>query len=72
MIKIKLTKMLYKSNLGNCDEYLEILKKLEDGFVVRLYGHSSNSQAKTDYVTKAMFDSCVRAGLLIPIAHSKE
>lgn len=62
----------YQSKIGNCDESLEILKKLEDGFVVRLYGHSSNSQAKTDYVSKAMFDSCVRAGLLIPIAHSKE
>ena len=62
----------YQSNLGNCDEYLEILKKLEDGYVVRFYGDSSNSQAKTDYVSKAMFDSCVREGLLIPISGSKE
>lgn len=62
----------YQSKLGNNTEYLEILKKLEDGFVVRFYGHSSNSQAKTDYVSKAMFDSCVREGLLITISGSKE
>jgi hypothetical protein len=64
--------MLYQSKLGNCDESLEILKKVDGGFVVRLYGDSSNAQAKTDYVSESMLFSCLRAGLLIPISDSKE
>lgn len=62
----------YQSKIGNCEESLEILKKVDGGFVVRLYGDSSSSQSKTDYVSEAVFDSCLRAGLLIPISDYKE
>jgi len=62
----------YQSNIGNCDESLEFLKKVDGGFVVRLYGDSSDAQAKTDYVSEALLGSCLRAGLLISISDSKE
>jgi len=62
----------YQSKFGNCDESLEILKKVDGGFVVRLYGDSFDVQAKTDYVSEALLDTCLRTGLLIPISDSKE
>ena len=56
----------YKIKLGDCREYLEILKEFEDGFEVRIYGNSFNSRARTDYVSKTLFYSCIRTGVLIP------
>lgn len=56
-----------KSNGSNCD-YMTILREMDDGFVVRIVRERDGYEdVKTDYISKELFDSCIRTGYLTEV-----
>lgn len=54
-------------SLGNND-YLTIVREMEDGYVVRIIRDMDGYEdVKTDYISKELFESCIRTGYLTEI-----
>lgn len=45
-----------------------IIREMDDGFVVRIVRDKDGfEEVKTDYISKELFDSCIRTGYLAEI-----
>lgn len=54
-------------SLGNND-YLTIVREMEDGYVVRIIRDMDGYEdVKTDYISRELFESCIRTGYLTPV-----
>lgn len=52
---------------------MTILRDTEDGFVVRIVRDKDGyDEITTDFISKALFDSCIRTGYLTKIADSEQ
>lgn len=50
-------------------DYMTIQKELDDGFVVQIVRDKDGyDDVTTDYISKALFESCVRTGYLTQAA----
>lgn len=55
-------------SIGKNTDYMTIIRELEDGFVVRIVRDMDGyDDVKTDYISKELFDSCLRTGYLTEI-----
>ncbi len=60
-----------KSNSG-CADYLSILNETEDGFMVRIFRDLDGCERIIDdYLTKELFESCLRTGYLSRMEESR-
>lgn len=60
-------------SIGKTSDYMTILRDTEDGFVVRIVRDKDGyDEITTDFISKALFDSCIRTGYLTKIADSEQ
>ena len=55
-------------SIGKNSDYMTIVREMEDGFVVKIFRDMDGYEdIKTDYISKELFDSCIRTGYLTEI-----
>lgn len=55
-------------SIGKNTDYMTIVREMDDGFVVRIVRDLDGYQdVKTDYISRELFDSCIRTGYLTEI-----
>ncbi len=55
-------------SLGKSTDYMTIVRELDDGYVVRIVRDKDGyDDITTDYISKTLFDSCIRTGYLTKI-----
>lgn len=60
-------------SIGKASDYMTILRDTEDGFVVRIVRDKDGyDEITTDFISKTLFDSCIRTGYLTKIADSEQ
>ena len=56
-------------SIGKSKDYMTIVREMEDGYVVRIVRDEDGyNDVTTDYMSKALFDSCIRTGYLTKVA----
>ncbi|MBP5284375.1 MAG: hypothetical protein J6Y93_06920 [Treponema sp.] len=57
---------------GSDSDYMTIEREMDDGYVVRIVRDKDGyDDVTTDFISKALFDSCVRTGYLTKIAEKQ-
>ena len=60
-------------SIGNANDYMTIVREVEDGYVVRIVRDQDGyNEIKTDYISKSLFESCVRTGYLTKVEDAVE
>ncbi len=60
-------------SIGNNGDYMTIVRETEDGYVVRIVrDRDGYNDVTTDFISTALFDSCVRTGYLTKIETGEE
>lgn len=55
-------------SIGNKNDYMSIVKEMEDGFVVRIVRDKDGYEdVTTDFISKSLFESCIRTGYLTKV-----
>ena len=58
-------------SIGKSQDYMTIVREMDDGYVVRIVRDEDGyNDVTTDYISKALFDSCVRTGYLTMVSAS--
>ena len=58
-------------SIGENTDYMTILREMEDGFVVKIVRDMDGYEdVKTDYISKELYDSCIRTGYLTEITET--
>ena len=59
-------------SLGKTTDYMTIVKEMDDGYVVQIVRDKDGyNDVTTDYISKTLFDSCVRTGYITKITASE-
>ena len=59
--------------IGKNTDYMTIMREMEDGFVIRIVRDLDGYEdVKTDYISKELFDSCIRTGYLTEIKETEK
>lgn len=60
-------------SIGKSTDYMTIVREMEDGYVVRIVRDKDGyNDVTTDYISKTLFESCVRTGYLTKITAPAE
>ena len=60
-------------SIGKASDYMTVLREVDDGYVVRIVRYQDGyNVVKTDYITKSLFESCIRTGYLTKMQDSVE
>ena len=55
-------------SIGKNTDYMTIVREMDDGYVVRIVRDKDGySDITTDYISKTLFESCIRTGYLTKI-----
>ncbi|MCR4741323.1 MAG: hypothetical protein K5866_00415 [Treponema sp.] len=55
-------------SIGKKTDYMTIIREMEDGYVVKIVRDLDGYQdVKTDYISRELFESCLRTGYLTEI-----
>lgn len=55
-------------SIGKNTDYMTIVREMNDGFVVQIVRDMDGYEdVKTDYISRELFDSCIRTGYLTEI-----
>ena len=55
-------------SIGKNTDYMTIVREMEDGYVVKIVRDLDGYQdIKTDYISRELFESCLRTGYLTEI-----
>ncbi|MBP5442479.1 MAG: hypothetical protein J6W60_05640 [Treponema sp.] len=55
-------------SIGLKTDYMTIVREMDDGYVVRIVRDQDGyTDVKTDYMSKTLFDSCVRTGYITKV-----
>ena len=66
--KKKKMKSYTLKSIGKNTDYMTIVREMEDGFVVKIVRDMDGYEdVKTDYISKELFESCLRTGYLTEI-----
>lgn len=58
-------------SIGKKSDYMTIIREMEDGFVVKIIRDMDGYEdIKTDYISKELFESCIRTGYLTEITET--
>ncbi len=56
-------------SIGKSTDYMTVVREMDDGYVVRIVRDEDGyDDVTTDYISKALFDSCIRTGYLTKVA----
>lgn len=60
-------------SIGKSTDYMTIDREMDDGYVVRIVRDKDGYEDVTiDYITKTLFDSCVRTGYLTKVGQEEK
>ena len=60
-------------SIGSNSDYMTIVREMDDGYVVRIVRDKDGyDDVTTDYISKSLFDSCVRTGYLTKISENEK
>ena len=60
-------------SIGNSSDYMTIVKETEDGYVVKIVRDKDGyDELTTDFISKSLFDSCIRTGYLTKIETAED
>ena len=60
-------------SIGNSSDYMTIVKETEDGYVVKIVlDKDGYDEVTTDFISKSLFDSCIRTGYLTKIETAED
>ena len=60
-------------SIGNSSDYMTIIKETEDGFVVRIVRDKDGyDDITTAFISKSLFESCIRTGYLTKIETAED
>lgn len=60
-------------SIGKSSDYMTIIKKTEDGYVVRIVRDKDGyDEITTDFISSALFDCCLRTGYITKISTGEE
>lgn len=60
-------------SIGKTGDYMTIIREMDDCYVVRIVRDKDGyTDVTTDYISKTLFDSCVRTGYLTKMEEGKE
>ncbi len=55
----------YRLKSSNPSDYMTILREMEDGYVVKIVrDHDGYEEETTDFLSKSLFESCLRTGYI--------
>lgn len=55
-------------SIGSRTDYMTVVREMDDGYVVKIVRDKDGyDDVTTDYISKALFESCVRTGYLIKV-----
>ena len=55
-------------SIGKSTDYMTVVREMDDGYVVRIVRDKDGYEdVTTDYISKALFESCVRTGYLTKV-----
>ncbi len=55
-------------SIGKTSDYMSVIKETKDGYVVRIVRDLDGySDIKTDFLSRSLFDTCIRTGYLTKI-----
>ena len=58
---------------GSTNDYMMIMREMDEGFVIRIVRDLDGYEdVTTDFMSKTLFDSCVRTGYLTKIATAEK
>jgi len=58
---------------GSNNDYMMIMREMDEGFVIRIVRDLDGYEdVTTDFMSKTLFDSCVRTGYLTKIATAEK
>jgi len=57
--------------IGKSADYMTIVREMDDGYVVRIVRDKDGYEdVTTDYLSKALFDTCIRTGYITKVQES--
>ncbi len=60
-------------SIGSNSDYMTVVREMDDGYVVRIVRDKDGyDDVTTDYISKALFESCVRTGYLTKVAEAEK
>lgn len=60
-------------SIGKKTDYMTVVREMDDGYIVRIVRDEDGyDDVTTDFISKALFDSCIRTGYLTKIKSSAE
>ncbi len=60
-------------SIGKLQDYMTIVKKTEDGYVVRIVRDKDGyNEITTDFISQSLFDTCIRTGYLTKIETAED
>ena len=60
-------------SIGKLQDYMTIVKKTEDGYVVRIVRDKDGyKEITTDFISQSLFDTCIRTGYLTKIETAED
>lgn len=60
-------------SIGKTTDYMTIVRETDDGYVVRIVRDKDGySDITTDFISKELFESCIRTGYLTKIETGEE
>ncbi|MBQ4331936.1 MAG: hypothetical protein IJC31_08875 [Spirochaetaceae bacterium] len=63
----------YRLKSSNPSDYMTILREMEDGYVVKIVrDHDGYEEETTDFLSKSLFESCLRTGYIEKITTSNK
>ena len=60
-------------SIGKATDYLTIVRETEDGYAVRIVRDKDGyNEVTNDFISKSLFETCIRTGYLTKIANPEE
>jgi len=60
-------------SIGKSTDYMTVERELDDGYVVRIVrDRDGYDEVTTDFISKTLFDSCIRTGYITKIAQPQK
>ena len=60
-------------SIGTKTDYMTVVREMDDGYIVRIVRDEDGyDDVTTDFISKALFDSCIRTGYLTKIKSPAE
>lgn len=58
-------------SIGKNTDYMTVVREMDDGYVVKIVRDKDGyDDVTTDYISKALFDTCLRTGYITKVQES--